>query len=51
MLSMAPLSACIAEISAGVILQTVEAAVRCVWKKADSKREGESFSGNGTRIL
>lgn len=29
----------------------MEEAVRCVWKKADSMREGDSFSGNGTRIL
>lgn len=29
----------------------MEEAVRCVWKEADSIREGDSFSGNGTRIL
>lgn len=29
----------------------MEEAVRCVWKKADSKREGDALSGNGTRIL
>lgn len=45
------LSALIAYVSAGVILQTVEEAVRCVWKKADTVGEGASFSGNGTRIL
>lgn len=42
---MALLSALIASVSAGVISQSVEEAVRCVWKEPDTVGEGAILVG------